>query len=122
MTSCGRSGRGSGPTWPSSSESGCACAGPTSASAPTASSRPARCWTPRRSIGYARRFTAYKRPELIFRDVERLTKILNAADRPVQLVFAGKAHPADEPAKHHLQHIFKHCIDPAYGGRIAFID
>ncbi len=74
------------------------------------------------TIGYARRFTAYKRPELILRDVERLTKILNAVDRPVQLVFAGKAHPADEPAKHHLQHIFRHCLDPAFGGRIAFID
>ena len=74
------------------------------------------------TIGYARRFTAYKRPELIFHDAERLARILNHADRPVQLVFSGKAHPADEPAKHHLQRVFKRCLDPAFGGRIAFID
>jgi starch phosphorylase len=74
------------------------------------------------TIGYARRFTAYKRPELIFHDPERLAGILNKPDRPVQLVFAGKAHPADEPAKHHLQRVFKRCLDPAFGGRIAYID
>jgi glycogen phosphorylase len=74
------------------------------------------------TIGYARRFTAYKRPELIFHDPERLAGILNHADRPVQLVFSGKAHPADEPAKHHLQRVFKRCLDPVFGGRIAFID
>ncbi|MGE0462700.1 MAG: alpha-glucan family phosphorylase [Vicinamibacterales bacterium] len=74
------------------------------------------------TIGYARRFTAYKRPELIFHDAERLARILCNAGRPVQLVFAGKAHPADEPAKHHLQSVFKRCLDPAFGGRIAFID
>ena len=74
------------------------------------------------TIGYARRFTAYKRPELIFHDAERLARILNDTDRPVQLVFSGKAHPADEPAKHHLQRVFKRCLDPAFGGRIAFID
>jgi glycogen phosphorylase len=74
------------------------------------------------TLGYARRFTAYKRPELIFHDPERLARILTALDRPVQIVFAGKAHPADEPAKHHLQRVFKHALDPVYGGRLAFID
>jgi starch phosphorylase len=74
------------------------------------------------TIGYARRFAAYKRPELIFRDAERLARILNATDRPVQIVFAGKAHPADDPAKHHLQSVFKRTLDPAFGGRLAFID
>jgi starch phosphorylase len=74
------------------------------------------------TIGYARRFTAYKRPELIFHDPDRLARILNNVDRPVQIVFAGKAHPADEPAKLHLQRVFKHCLDPAFGGRIAFVD
>ena len=95
----------------------------TSGSDPTASSPPARC-SIRTSltIGYARRFTAYKRPELIFHDPARLARILNDADRPVQIVFAGKAHPADEPAKHHLQRVFKHCLDPTFGGRIAFVD
>lgn len=74
------------------------------------------------TLGYARRFTAYKRPELIFRDADRLARILNQLDRPVQIVFAGKAHPADEPAKHHLQRVFKHALDPKFGGRLAFID
>jgi starch phosphorylase len=74
------------------------------------------------TLGYARRFTAYKRPELIFHDPDRLAAILNKVDRPVQIVFAGKAHPADEPAKHHLQRVFKHALDPRFGGRLAFID
>jgi starch phosphorylase len=74
------------------------------------------------TIGYARRFTAYKRPELIFRDADRLARILTAPNRPVQIVFAGKAHPADDPAKHHLQQVFRRALDPMFGGRIAFID
>ena len=74
------------------------------------------------TLGYARRFTAYKRPELIFHDPDRLARIITALDRPVQIVFAGKAHPADEPAKHHLQRVFKHALDPKFGGRLAFID
>jgi starch phosphorylase len=74
------------------------------------------------TLGYARRFTAYKRPELIFHDSDRLASLLNQIDRPVQIVFAGKAHPADEPAKHNLQRVFKHALDPKFGGRLAFID
>ncbi len=74
------------------------------------------------TLGYARRFTGYKRPEMIFHDVDRLARILTHLDRPVQIVFAGKAHPADEPAKHHLQRVFKHALDPKFGGRLAFIE
>jgi starch phosphorylase len=74
------------------------------------------------TLGYARRFTAYKRPEMIFHDTERLARILDQVDRPVQIVFAGKAHPADEPAKHNLQRVFKHALDPKFAGRLAFID
>lgn len=74
------------------------------------------------TLGYARRFTAYKRPELLFHDPERLARILTAPKHPVQVVFAGKAHPADDPAKHHLQRVFKRALDPVFGGRIAFID
>ena len=51
------------------------------------------------TLGYARRFTSYKRPELIFHDPDRLARILNNVDCPVQIVFAGKAHPADEPGQ-----------------------
>ena len=74
------------------------------------------------TIGFARRFTGYKRPELIFTNTERLLGILNAARRPVQIVFAGKAHPADETGKHHLQQVYRRAIDPKFGGRIAFVD
>ena len=64
---------------------------------------------PRRSIrnaltiGFARRFATYKRATLLFRDQERLKRILNDPDRPVQIIFAGKAHPADEPGKAFIQ-------------------
>ena len=74
------------------------------------------------TIGFARRFTSYKRPELIFHDAERLAKILNQARKPVQIVFAGKAHPADDMGKHHLHAIFRRAIDPVFGGRVAFVD
>jgi starch phosphorylase len=74
------------------------------------------------TIGFARRFTGYKRPELIFSDPDRLARILNAPGRAVQILFAGKAHPADDIGKHHLQRIYKRALDPKFGGRIAFVD
>jgi starch phosphorylase len=74
------------------------------------------------TIGFARRFTGYKRPELIFHSPDRLLGILNASRRPVQIVFAGKAHPADETGKHHLQQVYRRATDPMFGGRIAFVD
>jgi starch phosphorylase len=74
------------------------------------------------TIGFARRFTGYKRPELIFTDADRLAAILNQPGRPVQLVFAGKAHPADDIGKHHLQRIYRRALDPKFGGRIAFVE
>jgi glycogen phosphorylase len=74
------------------------------------------------TIGFARRFTAYKRPELLFHDPDRLAAILSAARHPVQIVYAGKAHPADDSGKHHLQRIYKRAMDQGFGGRIAFID
>ena len=74
------------------------------------------------TIGFARRFTGYKRPDLIFQDPDRLARILNAAGRPVQIVFAGKSHPADDVGKHHLQGVYRRASDPAFGGRIAFVE
>jgi starch phosphorylase len=74
------------------------------------------------TIGFARRFAGYKRPELIFHNPERLIRILSASRLGVQIVFAGKSHPADDIGKGHLQGIYRHAIDPAYGGRVAFID
>ena len=74
------------------------------------------------TIGFARRFTGYKRAELIFRDAERLSRILNTRGRPVQIIFAGKAHPADDIGKHNLQRVYKRALDPLFGGRVAFVD
>lgn len=74
------------------------------------------------TIGFARRFAGYKRSELIFSDPERLARILTSAERPVQLIFSGKAHPADDVGKHHLQRIYKRALDPLFGGRVAFVD
>ena len=74
------------------------------------------------TIGFARRFTGYKRPDLIFRDRDRLARLIGDSRRPVQLVFAGKAHPADDAGKHHLQNIFRQALDPKFAGRVAFVD
>jgi starch phosphorylase len=74
------------------------------------------------TIGFARRFTGYKRPELVFHDPERLARILNTTGRTVQIIFAGKSHPADDIGKHHLQRVYKRALDPLFGGRVAFVD
>ena len=74
------------------------------------------------TIGFARRFTGYKRPELVFHDSDRLARILNASGRTVQLIFAGKSHPADDIGKHHLQRVYKRALDPMFAGRVAFVD
>ena len=74
------------------------------------------------TIGFARRFATYKRADLIFQDMERLKKLLNDRWRPIQVVFAGKAHPADDPGKRLLQRIFNAARDPEMGGRIAFVE
>ena len=74
------------------------------------------------TIGFARRFTAYKRPELVFHDPSRLAAILSTLRRPVQIVFAGKSHPADDVGKRHLQQVYRRAVDPVLGGRIAFVD
>jgi starch phosphorylase len=74
------------------------------------------------TIGFARRFATYKRAELVFYDMERLKRLLNDRWRPMQIVFAGKAHPADDPGKRILQRVFNEARDPAMGGRIAFVE
>jgi starch phosphorylase len=74
------------------------------------------------TIGFARRFASYKRATLIFHDVQRLKSILHAERRPVQLVFAGKAHPADGSGKELLQEVYQYAQNPEFGGRIAFLE
>jgi starch phosphorylase len=58
----------------------------------------------------------------VFRDADRLARLVTHADRPVQFVFAGKAHPADDSGKHHLQNVFRQALDAKMAGRIAFVD
>ena len=74
------------------------------------------------TLGFARRFATYKRADLIFYDLERLKWLLNDRWRPIQIIFAGKAHPADDPGKRILQRVFNAARDPAMGGRIAFVE
>lgn len=74
------------------------------------------------TIGVARRFTPYKRVDLLLRDPERLDRLINNPDRPVQVIFAGKAHPADEEGKGLIQQVFKISRDPRYLGKIVFIE
>jgi starch phosphorylase len=74
------------------------------------------------TIGFGRRFTRYKRPNLVFHDPDRLARLVTMPGRPVQFVFAGKAHPADDSGKHDIQTVLRHAIDPRFAGRIAFVD
>jgi starch phosphorylase len=74
------------------------------------------------TIGFARRFATYKRAMLIFRDVDRLRNLALDIHRPVQFVFAGKAHPEDDPGKQLIQNIYNLAKNHRFGGRIAFIE
>ncbi len=74
------------------------------------------------TLGFARRFATYKRANLILYDRERLKRIVNNRWRPVQIIFAGKAHPADSPGKQVLQEVFLAARDPEFAGRIAFVE
>ncbi len=74
------------------------------------------------TLGFARRFATYKRAALIFRDVERLKRIVAGDDRPVQILFAGKAHPADRPGQDLIKEICLSTLSPDWKGRIHFIE
>ena len=74
------------------------------------------------TIGFARRFAGYKRATLILRDLERLKALLLDTWHPVQIIFAGKAHPDDDGGKALIQQIYRLARDPAFGGRIAFVE
>ncbi len=74
------------------------------------------------TIGFARRFATYKRATLIFRDVERLKKLVNDPDRPVQFIFAGKAHPHDEEGKAFIRRIVNLARDPELRHSIVFLE
>ncbi|WP_010421701.1 alpha-glucan family phosphorylase [Anaerophaga thermohalophila] len=74
------------------------------------------------TIGFARRFATYKRAYLLFRDLERLSEIVNDSERPVQFIFAGKAHPADEEGKALIKHIIDISKQPEFIGKIIFLE
>lgn len=74
------------------------------------------------TLGFARRFATYKRATLLFSDMDRLGRIVNNPDLPVQIIFAGKAHPADEGGKKLIQEIYTRARDSRLGGRVAFAE
>ncbi len=74
------------------------------------------------TIGFARRFATYKRATLLLRDVARLKALVNQPGRPVQFIFAGKAHPADEPAKLVIQSLYRTIKQAELGGRMVFLE
>jgi glycogen phosphorylase len=74
------------------------------------------------TIGFARRMATYKRASLLFSDIARITRIITDADRPVQFIFAGKAHPADRPGQGVIQTIFEHSRSEALRGRIFILE
>lgn len=74
------------------------------------------------TIGFARRFATYKRAGLLFRDIDRLLKLVNRADMPVQFIFAGKAHPADDPGKRVIQDLYRIIKRAEFAGRLMFIE
>ena len=74
------------------------------------------------TIGFARRFATYKRANLIFSDLDRIDAILNNPNRPVQIVFAGKAHPKDEGGKEFIKSVANLRKDPRFRDRVAFVE
>ena len=74
------------------------------------------------TLGFGRRFATYKRSTMILSDLDRLDRMMNDPERPFQIVFAGKAHPADEPGKQLIQRIANMRHDPRFANRIAFIE
>jgi len=73
------------------------------------------------TIGFSRRFATYKRAGLLFRDPDRLARLLGAADAPVQVILAGKAHPADGDGKELIAIITELATDPRLAGRVVFV-
>ncbi len=74
------------------------------------------------TIGFSRRFATYKRATLIFKDIERMTQIMNHTGRPVQLIFAGKAHPADKEGQDLIKYIHEVSMMPQFKGKIFLLE
>ena len=90
---------------------------------PTQIERAKRMFDPQTlTIGFARRFATYKRANLIFSDLDRLADIMNNTRRPVQIMFAGKAHPKDEPGKEFIREIAQLQNDPRFADKVVFLE
>ena len=74
------------------------------------------------TIGFARRFATYKRATLIFKDIERITQLLNDEEHPIQLIFAGKAHPADQYGQDLIRYIHELSLKPQFIGKIFMLE
>ncbi len=74
------------------------------------------------TLGFARRFATYKRATLLFRDPARLARLLDNPERPVQIVFAGKAHPADQPGQDFIKQVYQFSRQPEFDGKIVFLE
>ena len=73
-------------------------------------------------IGFARRFAPYKRADLLLRDLDNLERLINDSKRPVQFIFAGKAHPADDFGKQIMQRIYRLSQEDSFHGKIIFLE
>ncbi len=74
------------------------------------------------TVGFARRFATYKRAPLLFRDLDRAAALFNDPERPIQVIYAGKAHPADKEGQRYIQQIFELSRDPRFNGRLVFLE
>ncbi|HMB93410.1 MAG TPA: alpha-glucan family phosphorylase, partial [Rhodothermales bacterium] len=74
------------------------------------------------TIGFARRFATYKRAPLLFSDMDRIVRLFEQTERPLQVIFAGKAHPADEGGKRYIQQIYEASQHPALRGKVLFLE
>ncbi len=74
------------------------------------------------TLGFARRFATYKRATLLFRDPQRLARLLNNPERPVQIIFAGKAHPADHPGQEFIRKVYTYAQQPEFAGKVVFLE
>src|SRR5207247_9902976 len=72
--------------------------------------------------GFARRFATYKRGTLLFSDKERLKRLVNDTTRPVQFIFAGKAHPRDEAGKALIQEVYRFSREAGFENRVVFLE
>ena len=74
------------------------------------------------TLGFARRFATYKRASLLLRDRARLARLIDGAERPVLFLFAGKAHPADQPGQQVLREIKQLMLTPEFAGHVVFLE